>query len=678
MKIYIKALLLIILLIFFALPKSVYAAEQVKLGDANLNGTINNEDVLLIARHIYSKSANKRLEWILKDDKYKAADTDKNGIINSSDLILVLRYIAAYNSSDVIGKKHPEWLNLGTIDLNKDPVSEKIEVTGISLDKENAELDLSGNKALKLNATITPANATDKSIKWTVNYTSIATVDTNGTVTAKANGTVTVKATTTNRKIAKCIIKVKTSPNSLKLNKTTLSLNTGKSERLIATLEPKTVTEKNITWTSSNGNIASVDKNGKITAKKVGNITITAKTSNGKTAKCTVKVGKTIKVTFYANGGNGGGTQKFTYGVKNQKFNIKVSRTGYTFSKWNTKANGKGTSYSYKNAVSDSFINKSSSEVKLYAIWKANSYKNGTLYGADPWVYRKGNYYYYIVSTGSSIKIYKTTLLNKLTQSGGKVVYSGGSIWAPELHFINNRWYIYAAIQYDSNERSRRMYVFESKNADPFSKYTRVGQLNTGGWAIDGTVLQHNKKLYFIWSGWPGSYNGRQNLYIASMSSPKHISGSRVLISSPSQHWETLDTNPYVNEGPQVLKHNNKVFIVYSANGSWYKRYCLGMLTLNGSNPLKSSSWKKTNGAVFSSGNGVYGPGHACFVKSPDGMEDWIIYHGNTNPNTPSGNRWWDERKVFMKKFTWNKNGTPNFGKPLSPSKSLNPPSGTK
>ena len=127
MKFYKKIVLLIILLIFFTLTKSVYATKQIKLGDANLNGTINNEDVLLIVRHIYSKSANKRLEWILKDDKYKAADTDKNGIINSSDLILVLRYIAAYNSSDVIGKKHPELLNLGTIDLNKDPVPEKIE-----------------------------------------------------------------------------------------------------------------------------------------------------------------------------------------------------------------------------------------------------------------------------------------------------------------------------------------------------------------------------------------------------------------------------------------------------------------------------------------------------------------------------------------------------------------------
>ena len=158
------------------------------------------------------------------------------------------------------------------------------------------------------------------------------------------------------------------------------------------------------------------------------------------------------------------------------------------------------------------------------------------------------------------------------------------------------------------------------------------------------------------------------------MSSPKKISGNRVLISTPAS-WERKDY-PYINEGPEVLTHNGKVFIVYSANGSWHYNYCLATLRLNGSNPLSQSSWVKSGGPVFSSGNGVYGPGHASFVKSPDGKEDWIIYHGNRNPNTPEGDSWWNSREIFIQRFSWNSNGSPYFGSPKTSSQNV--PSGTK
>ena len=447
----------------------------------------------------------------------------------------------------------------------------------------------------------------------------------------------------------------------------------------------------NITWKIKNGSIAKLYKNGKqyttltggnvkIKAIKNGTTTVTASLPNGNKATCTITVAKTIKITFKANGGTGGGTQVLTYGAKGQKLNVNCSRTGFSFVKWNTKADGSGRSYTYRNAISDSWIQNHAPTETLYAIWKANSFKNPLMYGQDPWVYKKDKYYYYIRSTGNGIQIFKTDILNSITKSGGKVVYWNGSssIWAPELHYFNGHWYIYAAIVYGSDASSRRMYVLESTSSDPLGNYNMIGQLSTGGWAIDGTVLTYNNRLYFVWSGWPGSYNWQQNIYIAPMSSPKTISGGRVLISTPSQWWEVKNNDPYVNEGPQVLKHNGNVFIIYSANGSWGPNYCLASLKLNGSNPLNARAWTKSNGPVFSSGNGVYGPGHACFVKSPDGKEDWIVYHGNTNPYVSTGDPWWADRKIFMQRFSWYSNGNPNFGSPLPTSTIISPASGTK
>ena len=239
------------------------------------------------------------------------------------------------------------------------------------------------------------------------------------------------------------------------------------------------------------------------------------------------------------------------------------------------------------------------------------------LYGCDPYVYEKDGEYFYIKSTGNGIEIFKSKDMYNLEASEGKEIFSkdGSNIWAPELHYVDGHWYVYAAMLSGEGDDSRRMYVLESNSSDPTGDYTMVGELDTGGWAIDGTLMEQNDKLYYVWSGWPGDTNGKQNLYIAPMDSPKSISGERVCISSPTEDWETKDTDPYVNEGPQILKHNGETYIVYSANGSWGSDYCLGTIKLTGSDPLDSSSWTKSSGPVFSSANGVYGPRTCIFYK---------------------------------------------------------------
>ena len=136
-----------------------------------------------------------------------------------------------------------------------------------------------------------PPNLTEKAITWTSSNPKVATVS-NGTVTAVAAGTSTITATTTNGKTATCTVTVNAVnvvPTSVSLSKTNISLEIGKSETLTATVLPSNATEKAITWVSNNTKVATV-ANGKVTAVAAGTATITAKTTNGKTAICQVTV----------------------------------------------------------------------------------------------------------------------------------------------------------------------------------------------------------------------------------------------------------------------------------------------------------------------------------------------------------------------------------------------------
>lgn len=187
------------------------------------------------------------------------------------------------------------------------------------------------------------------------------------------------------------------------------------------------------------------------------------------------------------------------------------------------------------------------------------------------------------------------------------------------------------------------MYVIENSNADPLQgEWIFKGKIadDTDKWAIDGDVFKHNGQLYMIWSGWEGDVNGQQNIYIAKMSNPWTISSRRLKISSPQYDWEKhgylKDETPQqvnVNEGPQFLKKKNKVFIIYSASGCWTDHYTLGMLTANANaDLLNPNSWHKSPEPVFKNApeNGVYAAGHNSFFTSPNGKEDWILYHANS------------------------------------------------
>lgn len=309
--------------------------------------------------------------------------------------------------------------------------------------------------------------------------------------------------------------------------------------------------------------------------------------------------------------------------------------------------------------------------------------------GADPYSFYKDGYYYYTHTTGRNIVLYKSKTIDGIKDAPHKVIWTppktgpySKNLWAPEVMFLQGKWYAYFAAD-GSNNINHRMYVLENASADPMQgEWTFKGQITdeTNKWAIDGDVIEHKGKLYMIWSGWEGDANGKQEIYIARLKNPWTVDGPRVKLSSPEYPWEKhgdLDEpnlkHVDVNEGPQFLVHKNKIFIIYSASGCWTDHYALGMLTASiKGNLLDPKSWTKSGEPVFKSSleNGVYAPGHNSFFKSPDGKEDWILYHANDKPGQGCGGF----RSPRAQKFTWNSDGTPNFGIPVKTGTPLNIP----
>jgi GH43 family beta-xylosidase len=315
----------------------------------------------------------------------------------------------------------------------------------------------------------------------------------------------------------------------------------------------------------------------------------------------------------------------------------------------------------------------------------ASTFQNPLLpSGPDPWVTYEDGFYYYMNTTGRNLTIWKTRNMADLGTAEKKVVWTppatgpySKEIWAPELHRIQGKWYIYFAADAGSND-NHRIWVVENASADPLQgEWTLKGKVadSSDKWAIDASVFENAGKLYMVWSGWEGDTNGVQSIYLASMSNPWTITGPRLRVSTPQYPWEKVGDldlqKPFVelphvdvNEGPEILQHEGKIFLVYSGSACWTNYYALGMLVASAdSNLMDPASWKKLDQPVFRQNPeaSVYGTGHNSFFQSADGKTDWILYHANPAPNQGCG----EHRSPRAQPFHWNADGTPDFGKPL-------------
>jgi GH43 family beta-xylosidase len=304
--------------------------------------------------------------------------------------------------------------------------------------------------------------------------------------------------------------------------------------------------------------------------------------------------------------------------------------------------------------------------------------------GPDPWLTYYGGYYYLATTTwNNTVTMRRATTLGGLASATDQVVFTlsrpngAGTMWAPEFHLLDGpdgqRWYLYyVAGQEPYDLGTQRIHVLESAGIDPMGPYTFKADMldpaSDNTWELDPSILQLNGKLYLLGT----YYNGAQPNFIRELSNPWTAAGTRHLLATPTYSWETV--GGAVNEGAEALQHGGKTFIVFSASHCSTPDYKLGILTYNGGDPLNSSSWAKSSSPVFqrNDGAGVYGPGHNGFFKSPDGTEDWIVYHATTNP----GGNCDLNRSTRAQKFTWNADGTPNFGSPVGLGVTLTAPSG--
>lgn len=306
--------------------------------------------------------------------------------------------------------------------------------------------------------------------------------------------------------------------------------------------------------------------------------------------------------------------------------------------------------------------------------------------GPDPWVIHDEDFYYYTHTLVDRIDIWRTRTVTDLKNAKRTTVWrapnaglNSKNIWAPELHKMGDNWYLYYTAGATDDLSTQRTFVLENSSGNPDNHQWvdrgQVGDSANNEFAIDGTVFEYKKAYYFLWSGHDSKSDITQRIYIAKLENPWTLSGNRVAISHPEFDWERIG-EPDVNEGPEILKNKKgRIFLIYSASGCATDDYALGMLSLRkGGDPLRAGDWTKHDEPVLSKKpeHSVFGPGHNGFFKSPDGSEDWIIYHANPSAGLGCGGA----RNPRAQKIHWKKDGTPDFGVPADIHAKIKVPSG--
>lgn len=295
---------------------------------------------------------------------------------------------------------------------------------------------------------------------------------------------------------------------------------------------------------------------------------------------------------------------------------------------------------------------------------------------ADPAVMRHSDGYYYMTA---SVPDYKRVELRRSTTLAGlgsaapvtafAAPSSGplsGYLWAPDIRFYDGAWYLYFSGGPASAPFDQRMFWMRNTSANPLQgTWTAPQRLYTGwdSFSLDPASFELKGIRYLLWAQSEPGIATNSNIYIARMNTPTSIAGAPVRVAVPTYAWER--EGYAVNEGPQVVLKNGRVFVAYSASAT-DARYKLGLLSSwANANLLDPASWFKHPAPVFSSANGVYGPGHGSFTVAEDGRTDVLVYHAR-DYDPPSPDALTDpNRHTRVQQLYWRDNGDPFFGQPL-------------
>ena len=288
--------------------------------------------------------------------------------------------------------------------------------------------------------------------------------------------------------------------------------------------------------------------------------------------------------------------------------------------------------------------------------------------GADPYIVREGGWFYFMATRGDRLAIRRTRDLGRLAEADEVVVWrppaegpNAVSIWAPELHRIGDRWYIYytAAARGHDDDAHRGVFVLENAAADPLTgSWIDRGRVETRLPGIDGTVFAAAGRRWFVYS----AYDGPDSvLAIAPMASPWTLAAPEAVIARPDAAWERQGGRQIL-EGPAFLRGpGGGVFLAYSGSACWSDDYALGLLRLRrGADPMRAESWVKAPRPVLAKvpGASVHAPGHNAFFNDGRG-EDWIVYHANDGAGLGCGAK----RAPRVQRMRW-RGGVPVFPVP--------------
>lgn len=299
---------------------------------------------------------------------------------------------------------------------------------------------------------------------------------------------------------------------------------------------------------------------------------------------------------------------------------------------------------------------------------------------ADPYVYKHTDGTYYFTA---SVPSYDRIILRRASTIKGlaaaeettiwrkhNVGIMSQHIWAPELHYIQGKWYIYFAASKVDDIWALRPYVLECESSDPVAgPWRELGQMQCAdddpfsfrSFSLDATVFENKGEYYYIWAEKVGVGKAISNLYIAKMETPNKLKTVQVLLTTPDYDWERVDF--WVNEGPSILKHDGKLYMAFSASGTG-ACYCVGLMSADeNSDLLDPLSWKKERYPVLQTDEEkhIYGPGHNCFVKSEDGKRDLMVFHARPYEEIIGDPLYDPNRHAMLMEVTFDGNGRPVF-----------------
>ena len=296
----------------------------------------------------------------------------------------------------------------------------------------------------------------------------------------------------------------------------------------------------------------------------------------------------------------------------------------------------------------------------------AQTAKNPILDHADPFItpHPVAGRYLLLATTGENITIWSGPTVETAAMDP-KTVFTPSNglreLWSPTLWHMDGRWWIYFTAAMPGKQHA--IYMLESETDNALGSYSFKGALDLGGHAsIDPSVLTVGGMPYLMYVTVD---SGANEIYLTRLAGPMQPAGAASLIAKPEYPWEkgAGSTRNYpVGEGPTALYHAGRTFVVFSASDTASPRYCLGLLTFKGGDPLQATNWVKSPEPVFAASpeHGIWGPGRGTFAVGRYGA-DWLLYAAkSTDAPTAQG------RSTRAQRFTWKKDGTPEFGVPAT------------